>query len=222
MESITHMDIPGYLQEPVPNTFWRVNPDADSLAILYPGYAYSAEMPVLYYPGRLFLNQGMDLLRVEYAYNRRGDFRHQPDEEQSRWIAADAIASLQAALLFRRYSRILLTGKSIGTRAVASVLTGEPLAARAACLWLTPVLNDPATFQCMKKTLGPSLAVIGTADPFYQPALIAELEQAENCQVMVVDGADHSLEIKDDLQGSLRIMEKMVERIAVFLQASRV
>ncbi len=137
-------------------------------------------------------------------------------------IAADAIASLQAALLFRRYSRILLAGKSIGTQAVASVLAGEPLAATAACLWLTPVLNDPATLQQMKNTRGPSLVVIGTEDPFYQPGLISELEQSPNCQVMVVDGADHSLEIKGDLQESLRIMLKITERIAGFLQASRV
>ncbi len=72
MESITHLDIRGYRQESVPNTFWRENPEASSLAIIYPGYAYSAEMPVLYYPGRACLNAGMDLLRVEYCLQPAG------------------------------------------------------------------------------------------------------------------------------------------------------
>ena len=54
MLSFTSLSISGYRNEPVPNTFIRQDHTAQHLAILLPGYAYRATMPLLFNHARLW------------------------------------------------------------------------------------------------------------------------------------------------------------------------
>ena len=68
------LDIAGYRDEPVPNTFYRQDSETQHLAILLPDRAYTRQAPLLFYPARLLGTSGADVFFVEYAYNRRPDF----------------------------------------------------------------------------------------------------------------------------------------------------
>lgn len=59
-------------------------------------------MADLHYAGRILLEQGTDLLRVEYAYYRT-DFMKKSDSEQEKWISSDVFAICNAALSHRSY-----------------------------------------------------------------------------------------------------------------------
>ncbi len=61
------------------------------------------------------------------------------------------------------------------------------------------------------------LFVIGTADHYYDPGRIGAIESMPNCEVLVVEGADHSMEIRGDLSRSLQVMAEVVEGMAGFL-----
>jgi hypothetical protein len=62
-----------------------------------------------------------------------------------------------------------------------------------------------------------ALFVIGTSDPEYDQAKLAEVEQATGGESIVIDGADHSLEIGGDVVLAIRAMQRMVEGIQQYL-----
>ena len=64
---------------------------------------------------------------------------------------------------------------------------------------------------------GHSLFVIGTADPFYDAAYLAEVQHATRGETVVVDGADHSLEIQGDVLRSLEAIMQVMRALQQFL-----
>jgi predicted alpha/beta-hydrolase family hydrolase len=207
----------GYRDESVPHTFFQRDGETRHVAILLPGLGYTAYMPLLYYPMRLLLALGADVLRVEYAYNRRADYGALSPAEQARCLFSDAVAACRVALAQRPYQQITLVGKSLGTLAMGYLLTIEDALARAQAIWLTPLLwNDMLRTQ-IQQTSPRSLFAIGTADPHYNPAYLADLQAATGGQAVVIDGANHSLEIESDVMQSLRALTQVMRAVQAFL-----
>lgn len=139
MYSVNTLEISGYRNQPVPNTFFKQDEETRQVAILLPGWEHTCHMPLLYYPARLLLALGADVLQVEYAYNLRTDFQALPNSERLQWLFTDA-AACSAALTQYTYEQVTLIGKSIGTLAMGHLLTTEPRLAQA--VWLTPLLRN--------------------------------------------------------------------------------
>src|ERR671934_1509850 len=217
MYSATTLAITGYRDEPVPHTFLQQDQAVRHVAILLPGIGYTCDMPLLYYPSRLLLARGADVLRVEYAYQQRADFKTATADEQGRWVVADVTAACQAVLAQRDYEQITFVAKSLGTLALGPVLTADPRLAQAHVVWLTPLLRNDHLPAHISRWGGPSLFVIGTADPYYDAAYLAEVQRATGGEVVVVDGADHSLEIQGDVLRSLEAMTQVMRALQRFL-----
>lgn len=167
MKSFDVLKITGYRGLPVPNSMVRVGPNATRLAVVFPGLRYSADMPGCYYPAQVMLARGADVLNVDYEYTK-SEFQTLSDEEQFRWIAEDASASLRAAMAARKYKKITLIGKSLGTIALAHLLAAEPALKDADFIWLTPVLREDNIRRAMMARRHHGLFVIGTADTQYE------------------------------------------------------
>jgi pimeloyl-ACP methyl ester carboxylesterase len=217
MYSARTLQITGYRDEPVPNTFLRQNGDADHVAILLPGVRYTCDMPLLYYPAGLLLDLGADVLRVEHARDRRADFQAITEAEQGRWFLADAAAACHTVLAQRDYQHVTLIGKSIGTLAMGHLLTTDPALAQARAIWLTPLLTHGGLRAQIKQCRQRSLFVIGTADRFYDKDKLAEVQAASHGAAVVIEGADHSLEIAGDVFQSLQSIERVIRAIQSFL-----
>ena len=217
MYGATTLAITGYRDEPVPHTFLRQGEHARHVAILLPGIGYTCDMPLLYYPARLLLARGADVLRVEYAYQQRADFQTATADEQGRWVAADVTAAYQAVLAQRDYEQITFVAKSLGTLALGPVLTADQRLARAHVVWLTPLLRIDHLRAHIVRWGGHSLFVIGTADPYYDEAYLAEVQHATHGETIVVDGADHSLEISSDVLRSLEAMMQVMRAMQQFV-----
>ncbi len=217
MHSIETLNIIGHRNEVLRSTFFRQKDEAVHIAVIFPGFGYTAQMPLMYYPGRLLLQSGADVLLVGYNYFQRPDFRSAPDEERDVWLRTDTMAAYEAALVQRDYERVTLVGKSIGTRGMGHLLTGtEPLPSPQ-CVWLTPILrNDQLCAQIIQRPC-PSLFVVGTADSHYDPVKLAEVQQATGGEAMVIEDADHSLEIPGDIVKSIRALEGIIAEIRKFL-----
>jgi pimeloyl-ACP methyl ester carboxylesterase len=220
MYSVTTLDIKGYQGDQVPNTFFLQGEPTRELTMLFSGFAYTADMPALYYPARYVLHRGSDLLRVEYAYHRQPEFPTLPSEERSQWLYQDVSAACEAGLAQREYDRLILIGKSIGSLAMGYVLTNDPRFAGARCIWVTPLLTNDLLREQIKSAASPSLFVIGTADRYYDPAYLLELEAATGGRSLVVEDADHALEVRGgDVVQTIRVMERLVRSIDSFLRA---
>ena len=64
-----------------------------------------------------------------------------------------------------------------------------------------------------------SLIVIGTADPHFNQALLDEIQRETDSEMLIIEGADHSLEISGDVLQSLAAMEKVIRAIQAFVSS---
>lgn len=217
MYSIKYLDIKGYKDQPVPNTFFQQNQATQHLTILLPGMGYTSHMPLLYYPALIMLDMGSDMLRLEYEYNRRQAFMELPGEERKKWLLTDVTNASYHVLKKGPYKDITIIGKSIGTRAMGYLLKEEDDFKQARAIWLTPVLRSETLREQIKECEQTSLFVIGTADPHYDQTYLDKIQRARKGEVLVIEGADHSLEIKGDILASLGIMERVIRTIQAFV-----
>jgi hypothetical protein len=213
--NIGSLDVVGYQNRQVPATFIRQPEPTNHLGIILPGYRYSAEMAPLYYAGRILLEQGADVLRVEYAYYRT-NFREQPEGEQDEWIASDVLAACNVGLSQRSYEKVTLIGKSLGTLAMGQLL-GDRRFQKATCVWLTPILTVEWLCERIEQIHPRSLFIIGTADRFYQPDVLNHLEHVTNGRAVVLEGVNHGLEIPGDIPRSLIVLDQIVQALQEFL-----
>ena len=217
MHSNKYLDIKGYRDEPVPHTFFQQDTGTHHIAVLLPGMGYTAQMPLMYYPSNIMLDLGSDVLRLEYEYNRREDFIALKGNERKRWLITDVTNACHTVLRERSYQEITLIGKSIGTRAMGHLITTVDQFRSARVIWLTPLLGNERLRSQICEGGQQSLIVIGTNDPQYDQAHLEEVRKATGGETLVVDGADHSLEIKGNVMQSLKALEKVISAIQAFL-----
>lgn len=213
----TTLPIKGYRGEMVPNRFFLQDGAVSHLAIVLPGYGYNCDMPLLYFTVSHLLDQGAEVLQVDYDYSRLPAYRALDAEERQRWLVADVTAACQAALAQREYQRITLIGKSLGTRAMAHLLTTEEALQSAATVWFTPPWHEEPVHACLLAARQPALVVIGTADLYYDPELIAEIGRAINGELVVVADAEHGLEITGDVVRSVQAVEQAIRAVQRFI-----
>lgn len=219
--SIGRLSIIGHDNAPLPHSFIRQEPESTHLAVFFPGVAYSPERPALYYPARLLGDMGADLLQLERLYRDFPGFGDMTEGERARVMVTDALSACETALRHREYRRITLVGKSIGTLVMARLLKLMPAMRQADCVWLTPVLDNERMRRMLAEVRPRSLFVIGTADSFYHPELLREVERETEGKSLVMEGGDHSLEIPGSVANSIRWMESIIEGISMFLEGDR-
>jgi hypothetical protein len=216
LDSRKKLHVVGY-RRVVSCTFFRQEEDTDHISVLFPGFSYSDEMPLLYYPRQLLRAAGADVFAVGYNYSENPDFLAASPEERDLWLKTDAIAAYEIAVSQRDYERVTLVGKSIGTRAIGYLMATQEHFPSLGCVWLTPILRNETLCVQMKHKPHRALFVAGTADSEYIPERLAEIQQATKGQALILENADHSLEIEGDIVRSVRVHEGVISEIERFL-----
>lgn len=216
MFTIKRLTVSGYRGMPVANSFFEQDEKADHLAVVLPGLSYRCSQPLLWYPSRLALATGADVLWVEYAYDLQPDWMGSGGQMQKDWLFGDSAAALEAAM-DSRYEKLTLMGKSLGTLAMGHLLSALKLPDRSRCVWLTPVLSDSSLRHQLATASLPSLLVIGTNDHYYDQAFLEELRTKESIHVMEIDGADHILETKAGALDSIDVLKRVAETTMRFI-----
>jgi len=212
------LDVPGYRDQRVPNTFLAQPEPTSHLGIVLPGFRHTADRADLHFAGRILLDRRADLLRVDYVYSQT-NFMDQPEVEQDAWLACDVLAVCNAALSFRPYQSITLIGKSLGTKAMGHLLADQRFQG-ANCIWLTPLLTDEWLCSQIKHMRPRSLFIIGTADKFYQPDTLKQLKNVTSGHSVVIEGANHELEVPDSIPKTLTALKRMVQAMQEFIGVS--
>jgi predicted alpha/beta-hydrolase family hydrolase len=213
MVAMTSLEITGYDDQPVPNRFYRQDQAAAKLGVLLPGLGYNCDMPLLYYPTKLLLARGADVLQLRPDYNTL-EFQSLPGEERACRAGADASAALRVGLAQRDYAQVVLVGKSIGTMALAHLVSTEARLADAVTVWLTPVFRGRRVVEAALQFKGPALFVAGTGDTLFDAEAMSKARETTGAQVLTVEGADHSMEIVGDPLRSLGVLDQVVRAIA--------
>lgn len=221
---IISLEIAGHGGEPVPNQFLRQHGDTATLAVLLPGQGYTARMPLFYYAEQIALDRGWDALSVDYSYP---PLEHHDDlevrqhrlVERKRELEADVEAAFAAGLDQRDYRRVVLIGKSLGTRAMTSLLA-RGIDHETWNVWLTPLINIPEVRKAIEAYPGRSFVAIGTADFAYDAAYLDQLHASGTAEVITVAGSDHSMDIEGAIVGSIRALGEVMSRLDAFLPPS--
>ena len=161
------------------------------------------------------LARGADVLQVNYNYIDA--FRGLDSAEQHRWLAADSDAAYRTFIALHSYTHLTVVGKSLGTLAMAHLFATHDFSTPPTALWLTPVLTNAAVREQITAFAGPSLIVIGTADSFYDPGLLAAIGETPTRRFAIIEGADHGMNVNDDVFQSLQALEQALRAVEVFL-----
>ncbi|MCL5964831.1 MAG: hypothetical protein M1369_03480 [Deinococcus sp.] len=215
MDKPHSLSIRGYSGQTVPNEFFPAGEPANHLAIIFPGRGYTALMPVLYYPTLVLNELGADILRVDYQFNSE-DFMRLPEKERDQRFYHEVSAAFQAGIAQGKYNRLTLVGKSLGTLAIGHLLETATLPEKVDCLWLTPLIGLEHLRKQIAGKRHRALFVIGTKDPHFNMAHLAEVEKATAGRCAVIEGADHSLEIPGKVSDSVRAQTRIIEAVERF------
>ena len=219
MYSFHKLDMYGYHREPVPHTFFQQSKGSSHVGIVFAGQNITCQHPTLYYPTRELLLREADMLLVDYAL--RPAFSTFSGEEIKACIEADTIAAYQALFRERTYQQVTLIGKSLGTLAIGHLLLTLPQMPSVQAIWLTPLLKLPELRTQIQRMHPRSLFIIGTEDPHYDAAQLKELEKVTQGETLVIEGADHLLEVPGGIIPSLHVMEQIMQTIQRFIESTR-
>jgi len=147
---------------------------------------------------------GYDLLEIPYGFHVAQtdfEFTQIPDIRQD-------VVNILTQALEHDYQSVVLVGKSLGTMIAVSLLPDFPQVKK--LILLTPVQKS----HTMTGNV-PTLAVIGTADSRYDPAMI---QNSDTLQWLVYENMDHGLMIPGDIHATLRCLPQMLHVCEEFLQ----
>jgi pimeloyl-ACP methyl ester carboxylesterase len=154
-------------------------------------------------PALIFSLQAV--VRLGWSAVQVVDEFHDRSQDPTRWVTERATAALSAA---GRAERTLVVAKSVSTRASAfAAERGFP------AVWLTPLLDDDASVEGLRRRTAPALLVGGTADPSWDGAVARELSG----DVLELEGADHGLgRAGDDPLDTLENLKRVVQAVTEF------
>ncbi len=184
------------------------------LGVLLPGQAYTAHHPALYYSSQVLMSIDADVLTIEPTYTS-DDFGAFSDAEKLECLTADAASILKSVLALSQYKRVTWIAKSLGTLLVGAIL--ERIPSHHKFVGLTPLLRVERLRHALLNNPRRTLMMIGSSDPQYDPDFLGILERKGKCQSLILDGANHSLEIAGDAISSIRFQEQIAARLLEFL-----
>jgi predicted alpha/beta-hydrolase family hydrolase len=189
-----------------------------SVCFFCPGSGYSFDKPLLYYSTMLMLAKGIDVVQIAYRYNEDEGFWRLSDQEQSGRMYADVSGVVEKVLAERNYRGVLFLGKSIGTLPIVNGLLLDPRFAKAKAVLLTPVLNRANLADNLLACRQQTLLVMGKNDRFYDAGTIQTIRaEKPNVELLLVDEANHAMEIGWDVQSSIEVLKAVMVRLDRFV-----
>ena len=217
MVSSEILNIKGHGGRTLNNRFYQHSAETKKVALVFPGQAYTSSMPLLHYTVQAILASGISVLTVDYDYSNNEEYMKQEIRERADWLVADVEAALEFITKKKKQEVVCLTGKSLGTIAVGHLLEKYENLRAVKTVWLTPLIKNPELMEQMLNYMKDSVLVIGTKDSHYDSDIIDRLNMSTQLSGIVIEGANHSLEIEGDTVKSLRVLMQIVTILQQFL-----
>ena len=191
------------------------------ICVLFPGIGYTTEMPLMYYPGKMTMGLGYELIRLKYHDLPNGVKGNKEKMKLAFDIACEQSLEQLKDVDWSRYTEVLFIGKSIGT--VIAACCGQKLGLNAAedgassvgtkmkYVYLTPLEE---TFLFTERASG--IAFHGSSDPWAETDIITGKCAEYDIPLYIYEDANHSLETGDiikDVESARDVMKKIHEYI---------
>jgi hypothetical protein len=86
----------------------------------------------------------------------------------------------------------------------------------ARCGYLTPPIGTPFFDLIFLQTTQRAHLAIGTKDRFYEPQALEALQKDRAFSLTLIENADHSMNILDDLDGTLQAIGRVTRDVVSF------
>lgn len=217
MVSVNRLNISGYKGRTLKCRHITVTDETQDVALVFPGLAYNSDMPLLYYSIQTILTSGINVLSVDYDYSSNQDFMKQSTRDRADWLLGDSEAALDFATDDMNQRIVCMMGKSLGTLMLGHFLETREDLRDAKTIWLTPLIKNPELLEQMLAYMKEAVLVIGTSDPHYDSDIIDRLNASTQLSGIIIERANHSLEIEGKVTDSLRVLTQIVSIIRQFL-----
>lgn len=191
-------------------TLIKQDEESNHLAIILLGLGYTTQAPLLHFTTGIFLNKGSDILHVNYKYSK-DEFSALSEDEFTR----DILSVVGPTLERHPYTNFTLVGKSMGTIGLVHLLK-LPSFKSARTIWLTPLLQRESVYEGLLHSNNQGIAVIGSDDPCFIKERFEEIRNNQNVTLHLVEGANHGLELKDNILGSIDVLKDVMRIIDDF------
>lgn len=184
-----------------------IDQNSNVLAVLLPGMGYTLDRSLMDYSKNLAVEKGYDVLPIEYGFQavrKKIDKDNMKDVE----VAINESYELLKLSLEIRYEKVIFIGKSLGTvvqRMLEEKIRKENYDGEIINIYLTPI--DKTCELGIKEN---SLVVCGTKDPMITSENREKLSHMSNINYIEVDGAGHSLAIKNDVMRSIEALKTVI------------
>lgn len=213
MPEPTYLELYAEDGNPLRHKYFQQEGNPVGLLIIFPGDNYGVDGPLLYYPGDLLWDLGWDTVAITYGYQSAA-------KPFSPLAIADVLSECRRAvetiLQARDYSRIVLIGKSLGASLIALLCQQMELPEYVQAIYLTPPLG-PMFNPILLETTQDAMLAIGTEDRFYDANALKELEMGKSLQLVVIEGADHSMNVSGQLDSSVEAVRKVSQAVIDFI-----
>ncbi len=191
----------------------------DEVIFIFPGAGYSHLGPILYYPTQWLLEKNKAVIIADY------DFRLFNEGEDLNRIDVLNFC-IKECLLFAQEKypngNFSFLGKSIGTQALCLISAEASKISfdfdKSKFVWLTPIWKREEYLQEMKIFKHKSLFIIGDNDSHYSDSSHQKIKTNPNAEVLVIAGADHSMDNDSSVEETFKIHREVFDRICDFLR----
>lgn len=172
------------------------------IAVLFPGIGYHCDKPLLYYGAKIAGQYQYEVCKIPYADLSRSM------EEAFRQAFAQTEEYL-AQVDWHQYEEILFISKSIGT--VVAAAYAQKYSINCRNVYYTPVK------QTFDFTPHSGIVFHGTDDSWVDTPTVREKCQENDLPLHVIEGADHSLEVKGDAQRTIGILRDVMKLTQAYI-----
>jgi hypothetical protein len=213
------LEVKGHASVALPNRFLKQTGESRALLVMLPGLNYSCDNPLFFYTTSICLAHAIDVLQLWANYNLSA-FQSLPEKEQLAWLVEEATALIQSGRAQRDYAHLILVGKSISTLTLGALFGDADDYLSAHAIWLTPLMRFPGVVRGMSRARSRSLFIGGSADRSLDTNLLGNFPRIPDRENLVIEGADHALQIPGDLPRSLDAMKTIVAAVEAFLTSA--
>jgi predicted alpha/beta-hydrolase family hydrolase len=200
---VSLLEVPSRWGRPAIYQYRHHTDGSGRLAVIFPGYGYRLDAPLLWYAARAAADAGCDVLGVEYGFQAN---RAQMPMKELPQAVEEAAGALAGFFADHPYREVLVIAKSIGTRIATRIAEAGGLAA-VASVYLTPLR---ATIEFMRRARRMTV-VVGDRDDLFGPEDIARIAGVPGLDLHVIAGVGHDLEVEGDLARSIAILGEVAD-----------
>lgn len=174
---------------------------SSTLVIMLPGNNYSIKGPLFYYLTGMYLEEGFDIIQINYGYQIA---QVALDFKDIHLVLEESKATLKQ---LADYEHVIIVGKSMGTAFIDAIASDYKSVRK---IYLTPTDQSLTRIKDDK-----GLYIYGSQDP-----LLTKREQLSNRQVLVIKNANHSLRV-GHYASDLTNMKIIIEEIQKYSQEEK-